>query len=59
MLMPDHSMLAAQSPELGCVTLTVIRPGAGSTVCKTSPSKSSGWFSAGVAELGAVEASPF
>src|SRR5215212_3838729 len=59
MLMPDHSMLAIQSPELGCVTVTVIRSGAGSTVCEVSPSKSSGWFSAGMAELGAVEVSPF
>jgi hypothetical protein len=59
MPIPDHSMLAIQSPELVCVTLTVIRLRVGVTVCETSPSKSSGWFSAGMAELGAVEASPF
>ena len=56
MLMPDHSMLAAQSPELGCVTVTVIRPGEGATVCAVPLSKSSGPFSTGVAELGDDEA---
>jgi hypothetical protein len=38
-------------PELGCVTVTVIRYGAGATVCEVPPSKSSGWFSTGTAEL--------
>jgi len=56
MLIPDHSMLAAQAPELGCVTVTVIWSGAGATVCEVPPSKSSGWFSTGAAELGDGEA---
>jgi hypothetical protein len=42
MPIPDHSMLAIQSPELVCVTLTVIWLRVGVTVCEISPSKSSG-----------------